>query len=1098
MKKRLINCNKISSLKTKMKISLFLFLLINLTFAKSLSQDKITLNIESGTIFQVIDEIESNTDYKFIYITNVNDFEKRISISVIDQSIKLVLDMIFDNKLEYEVLDKKIILKKAIKSTPVKNNEINTDKDQDELQKTISGSITDKDGNPLPGASIIEKGTTNGAVTSFDGDFSLNVTNANATLVVSFIGFLSQEISVAGQDKITIALIEDTANLDEVVIVGYGTVRKSDLTGSVGQMKAEEINSYPATNILQSMTGRIAGVQVIQSTGAPGAEVSVRIRGTNSIQGGNEPLYVIDGFPYSGNPTIINNFDIKSLEVLKDASATAIYGSRGANGVVLITTKRGESGVTKIDLETSYSSQTLRNKLELMNGEEYAAVANIQAANDGVPTYFTQQEVNAFGEGTDWQDIVFQEAPIKSTSLNIRGGSEMTQFSIGGSVFDQEGIIKGSGFQRYSLNTNFDHKISKKFSIRLSNTLTYTNTNRRDNGGGARASSLIGAALAAAPISEPYNADGTYTVLGNAYPFVPVDVRNPLNFINEQDNEDKSNALLTNLSFIYNIAPELSIKLAGGIENRDNRTDNYTTRNFHNSDGIAYVGTNQYRSLLSENTINYNKTFAEKHSISAVAGFTYQDFVSTSLAASGMGFLSDVFETHNLGASANPGIPSTGYVKSVLLSYLGRANYSYDDKYLMTISFRADGSSRYSEGNKWGYFPSAALAWKIGNEDFMQEMDVISDLKLRASYGKTGSQAIDPYTTLNLLNSGQTVMNDGLVNTFSPGTRLPGDLKWETTDQYDVGFDLALLNNRILVTADYYVKNTKDLLNTVVLASSSGFTRTIQNVGSIQNKGFEFDLSAKVLTGEFNWDLSANISFNRNEVTGLYKGEDLFTSSVSVLAINDNVQILREGSPVGQFWGFVEDGYDDQGHIKIVDQNGDGSINSEDKTFIGDANPDFIYGINSSMSYKNFDLNIFIQGSQGNDIFNVSVINPTNDFGQGLNAPRDLFSNHWTPQNTNAKYPLISRATNAYASDRWIEDGSYMRLKNIELAYNLPIENSALSSAQFYLSGQNLITITDYSWWDPEVNSRGAGQAGIDHNTYPIPKTVTVGVRVGF
>ena len=284
----------------------------------------------------------------------------------------------------------------------------------------------------------------------------------------------------------------------------------------------------------------------------------------------------------------------------------------------------------------------------------------------------------------------------------------------------------------------------------------------------------------------------------------------------------------------------------------------------------------------------------------------------------------------------------------------------------------------------------------------------------------------------------------------------------------------------------------------MVLPSSTGFTRTIQNVGSIQNKGFEFDVSAKVLTGEFNWDLSANMSFNRNEVTELYKGEDIFTSSVSVLAINDNVQILREGSPMGQFWGFVEDGYDDQGHIKIVDQNGDGSINAEDKTFIGDANPDFIYGINSSMSYKNFDLNLFIQGSKGNDIFNASVINPTNDFGQGLNAPRDLFSDHWTPQNTNAKYPLISRGTNAYASDRWIEDGSYMRLKNIELAYNLPIENNWLRSVQFYLSGQNLLTITDYSWWDPEVNSRGAGQPGIDHNTYPIPKTVTVGARVGF
>ena len=1085
----------------KMKLSTLLMFVAVFTLQANTTysqKTKVSLDLINVPVGHVLEEIESKTDFKFVYKIRDVNLNRMITVKANKKLVTKILNNIFSStNTSYKVLDTQIFLveKKSDEVTAIKELPLKIIEVQD---IEVSGFVTDEDGNPLPGASILEKGTTSGTESDFDGNFSLNVTNANATLVVSFIGYLPQEIAVAGQEKLTIALIEDAANLEEVVVVGYGTVKKSDLTGSVGQMKAKEINSYPATNVMQSMSGRITGVQVVQSTGAPGAPVSVRIRGTNSIQGDNEPLYVVDGFPVSGNPTNINNSDIESLEVLKDASATAIYGSRGANGVILITTKRGRSGVTKVDVETSYSSQTLRNKLELMNGEEYATVANIQAANDGVPAYFTQQEVDAFGEGTDWQDIVFQEAPIKSTSLNISGGSEMTQFSIGGSVFDQEGIIKGSDYQRYSLNTNFDHKISKKFSVRLSNTLTYLNTNRRDSGGGGRGSSLIGAAIAAAPISNVYNADGTYTVLGNAYPFVPVDVRNPLNYINEQDNEQKANVVLTNLSFIYNITPELSIKLAGGIENRDSREDNYTTRNFHNSDGIAYVRTEQYRSLLSENTINYNKTFAEKHRISAVAGFTYQDFVSTALSGRGSGFLSDVFETYNLGAAANPGLPSTGYAKSVLLSYLGRANYSYNDKYLMTISFRADGSSRYSEGNKWGYFPSAALAWKIGDEDFMQEMDVISDLKLRASYGQTGSQAIAPYTTLNLLNSGQTIMNDGLVNTFAPGTRLPGDLQWETTDQYDVGFDLALLNNRIFVTADYYVKNTKDLLNTVVLPSSTGFTRTIQNVGSIQNKGFEFDVSAKVLTGEFNWDLSANMSFNRNEVTELYKGEDIFTSSVSVLAINDNVQILREGSPMGQFWGFVEDGYDDQGHIKIVDQNGDGDINAEDKTFIGDANPDFIYGINSSMSYKNFDLNLFIQGSKGNNIFNASVINATNDFGQGLNAPRDLFSNHWTPENTNAKYPLISRNTDAYASDRWIEDGSYMRLKNIELAYNLPIENSALRSAQFYLSGQNLLTITDYSWWDPEVNSRGAGQAGIDHNTYPIPKTVTVGVRLGF
>lgn len=1080
-----------------MKTFIFLFCTTVFSFnvENSFSQEKITIDQDQLVVIdQVFQTIQNQTNFDFIYPKGFFNNKLKVQLEKGEILAEDLIQLCLANTgLSFRISENNTIIIEEMPKTVSSTSEKDTTQDFQ-----ISGSIIDSEGQPLPGANIFEKGTTNGTQSDFDGNFTLNVANADAVLVVSFLGFLTQEISLTDQEKVAIVLVEDAANLDEVVIVGYGSVRKSDLTGSVGQMKSEEVNAFPTTNVMQSMSGRITGVQVIQSTGAPGAGMSIRVRGTNSIQGGSEPLYVIDGFPYSGNPTNLSNSDIESIEVLKDASATAIYGSRGANGVILITTKQGKSGATKVDVDMGYSVQSLREKIELMNGTEYATVANIQAQNDGVPAYFTQQEINAFGEGTDWQDIIFQEAPIKTTSLNISGGSDSTQFSLGGSVFDQDGIISGSDYKRYSLKLNMNHEISEKLSVNLSSNLSNMITHRRDSGGGARGSSMIGAALAAAPISEPYNADGTYTILGNAYPFVPVDVTNPLNFINEQNNQINTNVILTNLSLIYKINSDLYLKLAGGIENNERRSDSYTTRNFHNSNGRASVSTNQYRSLLSENTLNYNKIFGEKHRISALAGFTYQDFVSTSLSASGTGFLSDVFETHNLRASETPGIPSTGYSKSVLMSYLARVNYTYNDKYLMTVSFRSDGSSRYTEGNKWGSFPSAALAWRIGNEDFMRDIDFISDLKIRTSYGQTGSQAINAYTTLNLLNSGLTVINDQLVNTFAPGSRLPGNLQWETTEQIDFGFDLALLDNRIFLTADYYIKNTNDLLNTVVLPSSLGFTSTIQNVGSVQNKGFEFDVSGKVMKGEFNWDLSANISFNRNKVTKLYKGEDIFTSRVSILAINDNLQILREGSPIGQFWGFVEDGYDEQGHIKIVDQNDDGSINSADKTFIGDANPDFIYGINSSMSYKNFDLNIFIQGSQGNDIFNASVILPTNDFGQGINGPRDLYSNHWTPQNTNAKYPLISRSTDAYASDRWIEDGSYMRLKNIELAYNLPVENIPLKSAQLYLSGQNLITITGYSWWDPEVNSRGAGQLGIDHYTYPIPKSFTVGVRVRF
>ncbi len=1099
----------------RMTVTQFMLLVVfcglasaNATKAQEVLNTTVSLQIEAVEIKRVFSNIEKQAKVKFVYSPNAIRADQKVSLATTNKLSEVLKELLTPLHISYEVVGTRILLRQKLpeKSASLEEVSVPVPNVIEPQEQVIKGKVTDGDkGEGLPGVSVLLRGTQKGTTTNPNGEFSLAVPDANAILVFSFVGYEPQEVVVGNRTQINISLKVDTKALDEVVVVGYGTVKRSDLTGSVTQVKSKELNAFPAANVLQALSGRAAGVQVTQNTGAPGGGVSVRIRGTNSIQGSNEPLYVVDGFPTSGsNPTVLNNADIESMEILKDASATAIYGSRGANGVVLITTKRGKSGKTKVDFETSFTSQSLIKRLDLMNAKEYATFYNLQAANDKLNPYFTQAQVDGFGEGFDWQNLVFTKAPMKTTSLNISGGNDKTQFSISGSFFGQDGIIKGSDYKRYSLRTNLSHKISEKFSVTLSSTLSRLKTDRRDSEGGSRGNSMISAAISAPPTLTPYNDNGTYRVLAIAYPFVATDLINPLNFINEQTNRIKANRVLTNAALIYNPIPEITIKISGGIENADDRTDNYTTTNFFNSPGRASVSTTQQTSLLNENTISYSKVFGQVHSVSAVAGFTYQDFVNTSLSASGNGFLSDIIETSGLGSAITPGIPNSGYSKSVLLSYLGRINYTFKDKYLATVSIRRDGSSRYSEGNKWGYFPSGALAWRISNEDFLKSNTFISDLKLRASWGLTGSQAISPYATLNQLSSFRTVFDDAMYTTFSPGTRLPGNLKWETTEQKDIGIDFGILNNRIILTADYYIKNTRDLLNTVALPSSLGFTSTIQNVGEVQNKGFELGVDSRLFTGSFKWDVNANISFNRNKVVKLYGGDDILGGNVNVVVINDVTSILREGRPIGQFWGYVEDGYTDQGRINFKDLDGNGSITQNDKTYIGDPNPNFIYGLNSNMSYKNFDLSFFVQGVQGNDLFNVSSIVNTIDYGFGLNMPKEVLYNHWTPTNTNAKYPIISRTTTTRVSNRFIEDGSYLRLRTIQLAYNLPMEKLGVKwirNLQVYGSGQNLLTLTKYSWWDPEVNSRGGSNStmqGIDHNSYPTAKSWTIGLRAGF
>jgi len=665
-------------------------------------------------------------------------------------------------------------------------------------------------------------------------------------------------------------------------------------------------------------------------------------------------------------------------------------------------------------------------------------------------------------------------------------------------------FIKGSGYKRYALTANIDHKISDKIEVNYSSTLSNNILDNKNWGGARFGASLISVALCAPPTLTPYNDDGSYRILHTTYPFLSEGLTNPLNYINEINDVTKTNNVLANLSFIYKPIEGLTLKVYGGVENSDSRNDYYRTLNYYNSQGNASVYTSQFRSLLNENTINYHKVFNEKHDFSIMGGFTYQDFITTSLGGSGTGFLSDATKTGNIGSANIPGIPSTGFTKSVILSYLGRLNYSFDNRYLFTLNFRSDGSSKYSEGNKWGFFPSGAFAWKINQEEFMQDIKAISNLKFRTSYGETGSQAISAYATLNNLASGKTVLGDALYTTFAPGSRLPGDLKWETTSQFDLGFDVGILNNRYNFSADFYIKDTRDLLNNVQLPSSTGFTSTIKNVGRIQNKGIELTMDARVLEGDFSWNLNGNISFNKTKVVKLYGGKDIYGGYEDMLIIADNLNLLREGESMGIFYGYISDGYDDKGFEKYVDLNSDGVVNADDKTKIGDPNPNFIYGVNSVMNYKNFELSLFFQGSQGNDLVNVSSIDNSLNYGYGSNMYKEVYYDHWTSENPNAKYPKITRTQKMKFSDRIVEDGSYVRLRNIQLSYNLPLKAWNVNSIQgvrLYVSGQNLWTLTKYSGWDPEVNSLGGASSfaqGIDHHSYPTAKSFTFGINISF
>ncbi len=1078
--------------------------------AQALESTRVSVGLSGASLKEAIVQIERQTNFKFAFVeANLAPFGN-LHIPKRNRTVAQTLNLLLaGTDLKYLVKHNTIIIIRDDRSGLFEGESLENRPLSAPLQDgilTIKGKISDANGMPLSGVSISIKGKEEGVYSDASGIFTINAPE-DGTLVFTSIGYKILEVPINKRTEIAVQLQNDIRGLNEVVVVGYGTRRKKDLTGSVAQISADELNAFPTTNVIQGLTGRAAGVQVIQNNGAPGGPISVRIRGTNSILGSNEPLYVIDGFPFSGNPTFLQNADIESIEILKDASSVAIYGSRGANGVVIITTKNGKKGGrTLVDIETSYSIQQPAKKIKLMNAEQYALLYNEQAANDGLAPYFTDDQINGFRsmKSVDWQDQVMQKAPMSNTNLSVSGGNEKTQFALSAGAFLQDGIIKNSDFDRYNLRTNLNHTISKIFSVSSSLALTRISSYRQNSGRGNRGGDLISGMMTAPPTLSPFNDDGTYRRLNTAYPFISNVLINPMTTIDKISDRIQADRILANAALTIKPMDGLSIRISGGVERSSDRTDYYSMiEPSTNSIGSASVGTSGNLSLLNENIVTYSKTFGI-HALTATGGFSYQDFTSEYMNASGNGFLSDVLETANLQGAATPGIPSSGYSKWTLLSYLGRINYSLLDRYLFTVSIRRDGSSRYSPDNKWGNFPSAAFAWRVSDEKFFEPVKFMNELKLRVSYGSTGSTAISPYQTLNQLSSGKTIFGDALYNTLAPGSVLPGDLRWETTNQFDAGLDASFLENRLHFTFDYYKKITKDLLNSVQLPASMGYTSTVQNVGEIQNQGFELSLDAAVIsTPDLKWNLTANLSRSVNKVLKLYGGQDILGSTFYTGAIGDHVNLLREGQPLGIFYGYKEAGYSETGNLLYEDLSKDGIISAADKTYIGNPNPDFIYGLNSTLTYKDFEFTVFLQGSQGNDIYNLNKT-ITLDLGMGLNLPVEVYENHWTPTNTNAAYPKISRLLNNNMSDRFVEDGSFLRFRNIQLAYNLRGEKIGakwLRNAQLYISGQNLITFTKYSWFDPEISSFGGSNSinmGIDYFSYPTSKAITFGIRCGF
>lgn len=1081
---------------------------------------EISLNLQNVTMLDAFNAIKQQSGYSFWYRNEEVDLDKKISVQINEQNIATIMNkLLIGQNLSYTINEKHIIIYKKDEAP------VTTQK-----EKKITGVVTDEKNEPIIGANVIVKGTTIGSITDLDGRFSLDA-NEKDIVQVSYMGYISKEMTVGKSNTITVNLIEDSRNIDEVVVIGYGSVKKSDLTGAVSSVKTAELQQTPMTSIDQGLAGRASGVQVTQTSGMPGAVASIRVRGSSSLQGGNEPLYVIDGFPvYSGSGfgdtggktqmsglSTVNPADIESIEILKDAAATAIYGARAANGVVLITTKSGKKGHDVISFEASFGFSNVAKKIDVMNAPDYAALVNEAYTNDGMKPYYDatrMSEIAKLGHGTDWQDNVFRSGITQNYQLSFSGGDQKTQYAISGNYVNQDGVILGSDFKRYSIRLNLDREVSKNFKVgtHMSASHTISNSVATDTGGEG---GVISGAMKMNPILPVYADEltGEYTQVNIPGTLVP----NPVATAKEQKFKNATSRILGDIYAQWEIIPDLKLKVSAGADVMYHKTDRYTPSTIYQSNGMAMaaIGVNKTINWLNENTLTWNKTFAEEHAINVLGGFTLQQNNTEYVMASASNFVNDVMQYNNLGAGSVYNKPESNAVQWNLMSYLARVNYTLKHKYLFSVNARVDGSSRFGASNKYGFFPSASAGWRISEESFMEPVkETITNLKLRASYGFTGNTEIGAYNSLATLGSSSWVIGDQLVSGFFPN-RIPNpDLKWERTGQFDVGVDLGLFDNRLRLTADYYKKTTTDLLYDVAIPGTSGYQTMLKNIGSVENQGYELSIESDNFTGPFTWNTAFNISFNKNKVLEL-GGEDYKEMAEGDGHLKTgSIRRLIVGKPIGVFYGYRFDGIFQNdaeckaqqsspspigvGLRRYKDLNGDGKVDAtNDREILGDANPKFYGGMTNTFAYKGIELNVFLQYSCGNKIFNYNAIELETPTG-GQNAYADLVD-RWTPSNPSTIYPKATTNRNVLVNDRFVEDGSFLKLKTLSLSYSFPkVRIKHIQGVRLYVTGQNLLTWTKYRGYDPEVSYRGAStlEAGEDFGGYPQSRTFMFGVKL--
>lgn len=1069
---------------------------------------KVSIRMNNVKLDKILNEIENQTDYLFIYNNQV-DINKITSVKVKNEAVAQVLDRILSGTgINYELEGTHIILTtEAIK-----------DLHAQQQAKTVTGTVTDVSGEPIIGANIRIKGTTTGTITDIDGNFSIEA-EPQSVIEVSYIGYLTQETVINNQISIRFLLKEDTKTLDEVVVIGYGVQKKADLTGSVANINTEKLNTQSNANIGQALQGKIAGVDIVSQGGAPGSGTRIMVRGIGTLNNAS-PLYIVDGM-YMNSIDHINPNDIASIDVLKDASSAAIYGSRAANGVIIVTTKEGSNteGKPIIDLSVNLGISTASKFLDMLDAKGWAEVTTIARQAIGKPALDMATDL-ANKPDNDWQDIMFRPALMQNYNLSVKGGGKYSTYYTGLGYFNQDGIVKGTNYQRYNIQSKNDYKRGI-FSAGTNLIISFSHDKplHQELRGG-----MIGTILQSVPTLEKYDdtREGGY---GGTYGDV-VNIPHPLAIIDDNI-MDRYNE---NVKIFANLYAQ--IELFKGLKYKLNLTPDFSFERYKNylnkyDFGLATNSITQLterqrrrRNILVENLLTFDRTFGE-HKISALAGYTYQDSRFRHIQAYGEGLPQGLEEID--AATTNRSNEGNSW-RSVLTSILGRVFYSYQNKYLFTATIRRDGSSKFGKNNRYGYFPSFSLGWNVAEEKFMENVHWLDQLKLRGGYGVLGNQEIDNYQYSSTITTGINYPdgNGGLLQGAFPKNFANPDIKWEETAMTNVGIDFMAFNNRLSLTADYYVKNTKDILLTVPIPiSSGGANDPIRNAGKIRNNGFEFNLG---WMDQPNPDISYGInligSFNKNKVIAM--GSE--SGSIKGGSTNQNITTseTKAGYPIGGYWlistagyfnsqeevdAYAKDGKKIQpaaepGDIKFVDANNDGVINDDDRVFQGSPFPDFTFALNGNMRYKNFDLSIGLQGVLGNKIYNATR-QTLEDVTKGSNFLASCLD-YWTPENKNASHPRLTwddpnRNTRA-ESDRYLENGSYLRLRSVQLGYTFPQTwfKGAIQHARVYINAENLFTITSYSGYSPDVNADNANYRGFDNFIYPTNRTFMLGLNVTF